>query len=248
MKKIEKHLSFLKLAFYLSTASLLLYALHFWLFQDLHHIFLYLVGDIAFLPVDVLIVTLILHKMLQEQEKKKVFQKLNMVIGVFFSEVGRELLEFCVPIDQNTAQLSPEIQIHPQTTEKDFRALIKKLKQYEPALSLANVDLNLLRDRLMAKREFLIKLLENPSLLEHETFTDLLQAIFHLEEELSMRKNLDHLSEKDLLHLAVDFQRFYRLLVLEWGLYLKHLKKSYPFLYSFALRTNPFDPTSRVEF
>ena len=31
-------------------------------------------------------------------------------------------------------------------------------------------------------------------------------------------------------------------LIAEWLAYMRHLKKNYPYLFSLALRTNPFDP------
>ena len=40
--------------------------------------------------------------------------------------------------------------------------------------------------------------------------------------------------------------RAYERLLSEWLGYLKHLKAQYPYLYSFAVRTNPFDAAARV--
>lgn len=86
-----------------------------------------------------------------------------------------------------------------------------------------------------------MRLLENPILLEHETFTDLLRAVFHLAKELASRKELDHLPDADYQHLANDIKRAYVLLVHQWLDYMRHLKDNYPFLFSLAMRTNPFD-------
>lgn len=55
-------------------------------FRDPHHIFLYLIGDIAFVFIEVLLVTLIIHQLLSRREKQAMLKKLNMVIGAFFSE------------------------------------------------------------------------------------------------------------------------------------------------------------------
>jgi hypothetical protein len=35
--------------------------------------------------------------------------------------------------------------------------------------------------------------------------------------------------------------RAFRLLTLEWLAYMQHLKRAYPYLFSLAIRTNPFD-------
>ena len=41
--------------------------------------------------------------------------------------------------------------------------------------------------------------------------------------------------------------RAYGRLLGEYLLYVRHLKADYPYLYSFAARTNPFDPDAVVE-
>jgi len=88
------------------------------------------------------------------------------------------------------------------------------------------------------KRDFLVKLIENPVLLEHETFTELLMAIFHLVEEMNYRT--ETLSEDDIRHLTKDVKRAYDIIVLEWIQYLIYLKNDYPYLYSSAVAVNPF--------
>jgi hypothetical protein len=50
--------------------SVALYALHLAIFQDPHHIWIYLLGDLAFLPIEVLLVTLILHQLLEMRDRK----------------------------------------------------------------------------------------------------------------------------------------------------------------------------------
>jgi hypothetical protein len=109
-------------------------------------------------------------------------------------------------------------------------------------VDVARVDLGALREFLLGRRDFLLRLLENPNLLEHETFTDLLRAVFHLTEELESRRDLAALPETDLAHLSNDIARAYSFLVREWLAYMKHLKDNYPYLFSLAIRTNPFDP------
>jgi hypothetical protein len=104
-----------------------------------------------------------------------------------------------------------------------------------------------LRDFLAEQRAFMLGLLENPTLLEHERFTDLLWAVFHLQEELCARQALEGLSEPDRAHLAVDFDRAYSALLIQWLEYLIHLRRDYPYLFSFAARTNPWRPDAGPE-
>ena len=42
-------------------------------------------------------------------------------------------------------------------------------------------------------------------------------------------------------------KRAYVLLIREWLDYMSHLRTDYPYLYSLAVRTNPFDPEASPE-
>ena len=99
----------------------------------------------------------------------------------------------------------------------------------------------------LQKRDFLLRLLENPNLLEHESFTELLWSVFHLTEELHHRKNFADLPPTDYKHLEGDIKRAYSQLIAEWFNYIKHLKKDYPFVFSLVVRTNPFDSNISIE-
>jgi len=68
-----------------------------------------------------------------------------------------------------------------------------------------------------------------------------------LTEELVHRKGLTHLAKADCDHLAGDMKRAYHQLISQWVDYLRHLKSDYPYLFSLAIRTNPFDANASVE-
>ena len=92
-----------------------------------------------------------------------------------------------------------------------------------------------------------MQLMSNSNLLEHESFTELLLAIFHLYEELFKRGNLGKGSQADYNHLLIDMERVYSLLLIEWVYYMKHLKEEYPYLFSLELRLNPLNPNASIE-
>jgi len=108
-------------------------------------------------------------------------------------------------------------------------------------------DLVALHAYLAGQRPFLLRLLENQNLLEHQSFTDTLWAVFHLTDELGHREDLATLPDSDVAHLSGDIKRAYALLASEWLAHLQHLKVNYPYLFSLAVRTNPFDSKARVE-
>jgi hypothetical protein len=224
-------------------ASVLTYSIHYLIFRDLHHIFIYMVGDIAFLFLDVLLVLLFIERLLSRKEKMALMNKLNMVIGAFFSEVGLELLREFSFFVRNSESLEKELEIKPEWNKKNFRRAIAEARSFSYEVKVDRSHLSKLKDFLLSKRSFMLRLLENPNLLEHERFTDLLWAIFHLTEELAFRGiQLENLPESDYEHLAGDLKRAYSQITGEWMSYTEHLKGNYPFLYSLAARINPMKP------
>ena len=226
--------------------STLFYLFHYALFHDVHHILIYLVGDIAFVPVEVLLVTLIIHQLLNQREKRSRLEKLNMVIGAFFSEVGTELLAFFSDLDLELSQIQKLLNIEKDWSREKFTQVHNALRQHAHDISIQESSLAALRTFLKERRDFLLRLLENPNLLEHESFTSLLWAVFHLTDELVHRKDVANLPGSDRAHLAGDIKRAYGLLVSEWLDYMNHLKDNYPYLFSLAMRTNPFDAKASV--
>lgn len=228
-------------------ASVTVYLIHFAIFRDVHHIFLYLIGDIAFVFIQVLLVSLILQKILDKRTKEAMLSKLNMVIGAFFSEAGLSLLRIFAEHDDNSSEIREELTVNSYCIQQDFDKIKMKVKRHNYSTSWDRDNLVILKNLLVTKRDFLLRLLENPNLLEHETFTQLLWAVFHLAEELSSRDELLKIPDTDLEHLHGDIRRVYSALTLEWLNYMRHLCADYPFLFSFALRTNPFDMNASTE-
>jgi hypothetical protein len=231
----------------LITLSVLVYFIHYLIFRDLHHIFIYLIGDIAFVFLEVFLVTLVLHQLLRYRGKKVMLNKLNMVIGVFFSEVGGELLKIFINFDTKSSEIAQNLIITNESFEKDFLKICKSVENHTYNIDSKKGDLENIKNFLKEKRQFLLNLLENSNLLEHESFTNLLWAVFHLTEEFTLRKSLNELPETDYQHLEGDMKRAYHLLIIEWLNYMKHLKTDYPYLFSLAVRTNTFDENASVE-
>ena len=229
------------------TLSVTFYLIHYAIFRDANHIILYLIGDTAFVFIQVLLVTLIIDEVLAIREKRIIMERLNMVIGSFFSVVGKDLLKFFSEFDPNTDRIRRDLIITNQWSAGEFLDMSKRLKKYDYAISIRRGDLGSLKQKLIKEREFMLRLLENQNLLEHDAFTGLLMAVFHLAEELESRPDLSRLSELDMRHIAGDMQRAYSLLISEWLSYMKHLRENYPYLFSFAMRTNPFDPNASPE-
>lgn len=237
MKKLDWRVKFSAL---LILASVLIYSFHYFVFKDAYHLFTVLVGELAFIPIEVLLVTLVIDRVVKEREMEGLIEKLNLIIGIFFSEVGTTILKYCTSIDPNVDRIASFLIVKPSWRERDFKEALEKCKNYNYEIEFHKVDLENMKEFLLSKREFLLKLLENPNLLEHETFTHLLTAVFHLEDELSSR-NLSELHDEEKEHLEVDIKRVYQASVSQWVLYMKHLKNTFPYLFATAITKNPFE-------
>ncbi len=228
----------------LVATSIALYILHFFVFQDPHHIGIFFLGDLAFLPIEVLLVSLVIHRLLDNRDKQRKMKKMNMVIGAFFSAIGTWLLTYLSDRDPALSGLRSRLVISDQWTDDTFRDVVAQLEKHPGEIDRASLDLTLMKTNLISRRDFMLRLLENPILLEHENFTELLQAVFHLSEELDKRSQLFSLPDTDVTHLVGDARRVYRLLIPQWLEYMEYLKNNYPYLFSLAMRTNPFDETA----
>ncbi len=233
----------LQLIFIFVALSALTYFVHYLLFHDVHHIFIYMIGDMGFLFLDVLLVVLVIEQLLSQREKRLLLNKLNMVIGTFFSDVGIELMRRFFNFFPEAKGLAGDLEIKTTWKPKDFQKAAARAEAFSYSARVDGDSLTDLGEFLNSKRDFLLRLLENPNLIEHDRFTDLLWAVFHLTEELVLRKDqIYDLPRADYEHLANDLKRAYSMLAREWVHYTSHLQHNYPFLFSLAARINPFSP------
>jgi len=179
--------------------------------------------------------------MIDLRERSQRFEKLNMIIGVFYSEMGTNLLKKLSTTDPGIREIRSALVVFNNWSDDDFLKAHAVLKKHSFQLDSRNISLEELHTFLSQNKGFMLALLENPQLFEHDRFTDLLHAVFHLSEELNARDSLIDLPTTDYRHLSGDLNRVYSQLVIEWLEYMQHLKKKYPYLFSLSMRTNPFN-------
>jgi hypothetical protein len=241
-----------RLGIFLILLSFIIYGIKYLIIGDAENIFNYLFNSLGYLPLNVLLVTLILNRLLANRSKQNKLEKMNIVVGVFFSEVGTWLLTYLSDNDPNLCRLSGDLVKIDRWSDEEFIRVQDKFKNHNYSIDIKKIDVKALSTYLSSKRSFSVRLLENPLLLENESFTNLLRAVFHLTEELEHRRDfqglqgLQGLPDSDYLHLAGDIERAYFLLVIEWMTYMRYLNSNYPYLFSLAMRTNPFDENACV--
>ena len=237
----------IKLSIILFSTSVVLYFLQYMVFKNIASEYESLFSQLSFLPIYVLIVTVIIEQLLNKKEKQDIIRKLNVVIGVFFNEIGRELLSKFSARDTNFDSIKYGFMFNTNSFQKQYIQNVNILKTYKGNIQCDDTEkLIELRALLISKKEFLMGLMSNSNLLEHESFTELLLALFHLYEELSKRDNLEKICKVDYSHLLLDMERAYLLLLIEWVYYMKHIKEEYPYLFSIEVRLNPLNPNASI--
>lgn len=235
------------LVLYMVTISAALFFIQDQIFHDRRNAEFYLMQDLAFLPLQALLVTLVLNAILSRRDKEERLYRLNMVIGSFFFDIGNPLLKLFILFDRHSSYLSPRLQMTAEWTSKELTQAMRETWEHTYDMDCLAWNMGKLKGFLTGKRESLVRLLENPSLAEHESFTELLWAANHLADELAYRNDVDNLAAPDAAHLADDMRRAYFLLLSTWFAYLIHIQRDYPFLFSLVVRTNPFNAGAKAE-
>ena len=230
---------------------IIIYGSNYLVLGNPEHIISYIWTHLGFIPVDILVVAFILDEIIERKEKEAMLEKLDMLMSTFFSEVGNELISQLSSVNKYKAN-TENLKSIKNWEQKDYENKLEELKNSSIDFS-ADIPaeereefLDNLRSLLAGKREFIINLINNPNLLEKEEFTELINAILHLDEELEHRKDLALVNDTDFGHLNGDMQRVYNKLVYEWVYYLKYLDKHYPYMIALIIRTNPFDKDADV--
>jgi hypothetical protein len=169
-----------------------------------------------------------------------------LLIGTFFSTIGTPLLAQLVKADSTIDRVKEHLVIGDDWHNEMFKEVKVSLNDHICSIAIDHVDLVDLKSFLISHEDFLLRLVENPMVFEHESFTDLILAINHLTEEVKERGDLVTLPPSDLDHLASDIRRVYSQLIPEWVKYMEYLKNHYPYLFSLAIRKNPFDESASV--
>lgn len=223
----------------LTTASALIYMIQYVIFRDPSNTFFYMLQDMAFLPFQAVIVSLVINRFLNITEKRRKMKKINVVISTFFVETGVEIMMSMSKFDQNHRKECEMIKLK-ELMDNKGKAAKKLAEGFDYQFHVESLPLEELAVIMDQNRGFLLKLLENPNLLEHESFTDMLWSVFHVADELKTRGDLKKISKEDEKHLAKDLERAYKAMVMEWIGYINYLKVEYPYLYTIAIRKNPF--------
>lgn len=172
-------------------------------------------------------------------ETRKKIKKINVIISTFFVEAGISVISTISKFNRNNHEFCKYIKIEEMNRKNDYK-LKKAVKEFKFDIYANPAKLNELYSVLRKYKDYTLNMLANPNLLEHDSFTDMLWAVFHVADELHTRGDFDSLDKNDIDHLSNDILRAYRAIIVEWINYMSYLHDEYPFLYALAIKKNPF--------
>lgn len=245
---LKKYAWELKLSLILIALSAAIFAVKLLILGDSgeSNTFSYIFNALGFLPLNVLFVTLLLNTLLTRRAKKAQQEKMKMVVGLFFSEIGTALLRMFVRCDADASHLRSILSVDRSWDSERYQQAQDELSEYHGKLSMDCEHLQEVSVLLKENHDFLLRLVENPVFLEGERTADLMQALFHLSEELSDRCGFTCLPPTDIAHLNGDVKRVYQWLLKVWLSHMEYLAGKYPYLLSLSLRKSPFDEHADV--
>jgi hypothetical protein len=198
-------------------------------------VFLILVGTGSFLG---LLATLT-ETFMSRRERTERLESVNIAVGAFFREVGFDLLKSLSCLEKEQGKTKERFSGITAWSERDFARAKRSVRSMGIRIDADKADIKHIEKLISEKRALMFRMLENPNLHEHETFTDLLHAVFHVSEEFEeMKAREKRKTYGD--HVWSEITDVYLLLIYEWLGYMGHLKSNYPHFFSFAAETIPF--------
>lgn len=243
-----RHIWELKLSLALIAVTVLIYLLKILIVGDAgdSNTLTYIFNALGFLPLNVLLVTLLINGLLTMRAKKAQQEKMRMIIGLFFSELGSDMLRLFAACDTEGKKLSVILDVQKSWKKNEYTQARSALAAYCPRVMPGAADLDKIRQLFSTKHEFLLRLVENPVFLEQSSVAELMQALFHLGEELGDRDDFTQLPPSDIAHLSGDVNRVYCTLAEVWLSHMEYLDANYPYLFSLSLRKSPFREVSDI--
>ncbi|SCJ23114.1 Uncharacterised protein [uncultured Clostridium sp.] len=228
MKKIRYYFV---ISFILIALSSIMFFIHYLIFGQALNTAYYSLMNLCFIPINSLVVTIMIEKLIDYRAKKDRIEKINMLVGIFFTEVGGKLMHLIIDADKDAKNYI--------TNFEDLNKIKKSLYEYDYKVDMKYIDLCAIKNILVEHNNLFVTLISNESILQHQIFTDLLMSVIHLRDEIIFMEK-DKGLELNINHVENDVIRVYKNISIQWISYLEYLQKSYPFLYNNAIRVNPF--------
>lgn len=219
----------------LSMFSAVLYFVNYLVFGDASHLIKGFTEELAFMPVYVFITAVVAERLLWQSEKNEISRRTNALVGTFFNEMGYDIFKILIKYDSNFALLKANIKFDNGWNPSTVKRIHKFAEDYTYGAPNGIGDILEFGDLLLAKKDFMLILMSNGSLIEKDEFSKLMLAINHIHEALKTMCDLSSMSKDLIDHLHDDLQNVYRYLIGVWASYLAIIDKEDQYLYKLAV-------------
>lgn len=224
--------------------SLSIYILHYLIFKNEIATISGIILSLAYVPIGVIYEVLVIDKIIEKKQKISQEKKYNIVKGSFFHEIGDDILSILVLVDNNVNEIVLSIKEEIEADDDNLGALKEKIYNYECNLDMSKIEKVSLAKLLEEKDMILLNFILNPFSKDYDNFNNMIIELLHLRDELnpSGKCSGEYCSKK----LSIDYNinesicYIYKLLLIEWYLYMKQLKIIYPELFIRELKNSPF--------
>lgn len=241
---IKLHSTAILVGFIIS--ALVFYLVDYFIFKNLMDTISNIIQGIAFIPIQLLLNTILINWVVEKQEEIKNGKKINVIIGVFFSESGTIILSELVKYDKSLEEFKKNFGTIKCLGKECLEKFREELKDYNPEIEICSCELKKLNTLLDSHRKGLVELLTNSFLKEDEFFSEVLMELIHLNDELRLRYD-EEMKEYEINHIKDDLIEAYKVLGMQWCDYMIHLYDFYPQLFQLAAVNSPFDNKSKEE-
>ena len=91
----------IRFAIIMFVLAVVIFLARYLIFGDGEEIIAYLWKHIGFIPIDILIVAFLLEGIMGKKEHEAILEKIDMLMGTFFSEIGNDLLAELSKVNKN---------------------------------------------------------------------------------------------------------------------------------------------------
>ncbi|MCR5666902.1 MAG: hypothetical protein K6G01_08735 [Eubacterium sp.] len=212
----------------LLAVAVCIYLLQMFLFKEPRTTFFYLLQDLAFIPISIAVTTIVVGEVIGQRDKRESERKTRMLTSTFFTAMGMDLTEsmkHMVVVDQELEDV-----VENRCT-MNLEQRLAFIEHKHVAMQAKKECFDEVKKLICGWETELLVISSNPLLLEHEDFSRLLFAIFHLIDEFRIRGDYDLLTQEDLRHYNEDFETTYKLLLKNMITNVRYQKQTYPNLY-----------------
>lgn len=221
IKRITENILFITIWLLIST---IIYFFHYIIFGDLRQTLSGIILSLGYVPIGIIYQELIVDKILDKKQKLNSIEKINVIIGAFYNEVGNSLINILSKGDKKIDIVREEINVNSNWSNEKFQNLIELLKVNTCEIDINKIDIRKIVKLLNHKDTLIINLMINQNIKEYKGFIQLLIVLIYLRDQLQFVTSMESVDDFKYKTIKEEVCKSYNILLIQWVLYIKELK------------------------